>query len=168
MKSVVLLMTFWLVLSLNRPAGSSGKAETPIEGIWIIESATWCGEPFPLFGKELKPTKKISWSFTGKKYKSFAGGPEAAFEEGTFRVDSGKSPKYLDLMPIKGELLTTRKCLYALEKDELKIAFSLWFAPGTPEDEIKEGKKMRATRPKSLAPNKEDLTIILTLKRLKK
>jgi hypothetical protein len=58
--------------------------------------------------------------------------------------------------------------LYVLHGDELKIAYSLWFAPGTPEDELKQAKKMRATRPKSLVAHREDLALILTLKRQKK
>jgi uncharacterized protein (TIGR03067 family) len=169
MKSAVSFVVLLPLLSGHPGQGTdpAGKDKARLEGTWVIVSASWCGKPLPLPTKDEK-TKSIVWSFTGERYKSFIGGPEEAYEEGTYRIDPGKAPKHLELMPTKGELLTTRKCLYALQGDELKIAFTVWFSPGTPEHEIAEGKKMRATRPKSLVPHREDLTVILTLKRQKK
>src|SRR5262245_43238371 len=169
MKSLISLVVLWPLLSgySGQDTDSAGKDAARLEGNWVIVSASWCGKPLPLPTKD-KKTKSLVWSFTGERYKSFIGGPEEAYEEGTYRVDLGKTPKHLDLMPTKGELLTTRKCLYVLKGDELTIAFSLWFAPGTPEQEIAEGKRMRATRPKSVVPQREDLTVVLTLKRQRK
>jgi hypothetical protein len=63
--------------------------------------------------------------------------------------------------------LANRKCFYALEAEELKIAF-LWFSPGTTGQETDRAKEMRATRSRILEPGPEDLTVILTLKRRKK
>ncbi len=131
----------------------------------MIVSATWGGEPLPLLGKG-KKAKALTWNFSGERFRSFIG-RKAATEAGTFRVDPRRSPKQLDLMPTEGEVLTTRKCLYALEGDDLKIAFTLGFSPGTPEQELAAAKKMRATRPNSLDA-KQDLVLVLTLKRQKK
>jgi uncharacterized protein (TIGR03067 family) len=169
MRNVISLIMFWPFLCghQNQKTDPASSDRARIEGTWAIVSASWCGKPLPLPMKD-KETKSIVWSFTGKRYKAFIGGPKETYEEGVFQVNPGKTPKHLDLMPKKGEVLTTRKGLYALQGDELKIAFSLWFAPGTPEQEIEEGKKMRATRPKSLLPHREDLTVVLTLKRQKK
>jgi uncharacterized protein (TIGR03067 family) len=168
---ILTLSAFFVALnSVSIAQTDSPKKKTvagPFDGQWIITGATWCNEPLPLFGKDMKESKTIAWSFEGNRFKSFIGGRPDAMEEGTFRIRDTKSGKHLDLMPTKGEILTTRKCLYNLKGDELKIAFSLSFAPSSPEEEIKTAKEMRAKRPVSLTPAPEDATLILTLKRKK-
>jgi uncharacterized protein (TIGR03067 family) len=168
MRSVSFFSWFLPLLCVHsaQDADPAGKDSAHLEGTWVIVSATWCGKPLPLPVKG-KETKSIAWSFAGKRYRAFIGGPQEGYEEGAYQIDPNKTPKHLDLMPTKGELLTARKCLYVLQGEELKIAFSLWFSPGTPEQELEQAKKMRATRPKSLVPQREDLTLILTLKRQK-
>jgi uncharacterized protein (TIGR03067 family) len=168
---MILAACLWLAVG-NDPGGANERAaqerarrEGALEGTWVIVSATWEGEPLSLACKE-KKAKALTWNFSGERFKSFIGW-KAATEAGTYRVNPTRSPKHLDLMPTEGEVLTTRKCLYALEGDDLKIAFTLWFFPGTPEQELVAAKKMRATRPKSLDA-KQDLVVVLTLKRQKK
>jgi uncharacterized protein (TIGR03067 family) len=139
---------------------------TPIEGNWVVESATFGDLNIEVMGKDKRDVKSFSWVFTGKTYKAFVN-EGVAGEEGTFHIDADKTPKHLDLMPTKGELLTTQKCIYSLDGDVLKVALTLWFAPGSPDDEEKEAKKMRATRPTSLDKTKDNLALVLVLRRKK-
>lgn len=173
MKVMVPFLVLWPLVHADplQDADLVRKETRRMVGTWVITSASYCGEAAPgfVFGKD-----KVKWSFSGENYKAFIDGVKEAYEEGTYRLDVRR--KHLDLLPTKGELLTTRRCLYSLSGDELKIGLSLWFAPGTPESEKKEGKKMRSTRPKSLDPKPKDsedprpeeLTLILSLKRQKK
>jgi uncharacterized protein (TIGR03067 family) len=164
MNRLIPSVVFWLLVGMypGLSAGAPDKGRGPLEGTWVVTSVSWCGKVRALPGGG----KPIVWSFSGGKYKSWIG-REAGPEEGTYRVDPSKSPRHLDLTPARGEVLTTQKCLYALNGDELKIAFTLWFAPGTPKEEIERARKMRATRPKSLETRPENLTLVLTLKRQK-
>ena len=144
------------------------KSKISLEGSWVIESATCGGEQVQFRDEERNVIKRITWQFGADKFVAFLGGPKDAYEEGTFRIDTQKSPNHLDLTPTKGELLTTRKCIFELEGDELKIAFSIWLAPGNPEDETNAVRKCGSTRPEKIGAQKSDLTLLLVLKRQKK
>jgi uncharacterized protein (TIGR03067 family) len=147
-------------------ADPSEKGKSPLEGTWVIESAKVGDMKIEVMGKDKKEIKSFTWVFSRNSYKAFVNG-SVAFEEGTFRIDPEKAPKHLDLMPTKGEVPTTQKCLYAADRDELKIALTVWFAPSTPDEEIEEVKKMRATRPTSFNVGKNDPVLVLILKRKK-
>lgn len=139
--------------------------KTPFEGMWVVESATVGDLKIEVMGKDKKAINTFSWVFVGNTYKFVNEG--VTLEEGTFRIDPDKSPKHLDLIPKKGEILTTQKCLYSLDSDELKIAETVSFAPGTPEAELEEAKKMRASRPTSFGKAKDDAPLVFVLKRKK-
>lgn len=163
-------IAFPLAVLLGAPLSPSGdpaaKDRQTLAGTWVIESATWCGRPIPLSRKDGKSDEPITWKFEGDEFNAWVGGTEP--ENGSFRLDAGQSPKHLDLTPPKDSEIGPCKCLYALSEDKLTIAMSLWFAPGTPQDEAEQAAKMRATRPATLGGKRDDLILTLTFKRQKK
>ncbi len=167
MKGMMVAAVLW---SVSGPCGGESaaradKAKERLDGTWVVASASWCGRDFPLTQKE---KDSWVWTFAGKNFKYKRTGKGAIAEAGTYRIDQGKSPKHLDLTYTKGEVLATRQCIYALAGDELRVAFTMSFSPGTPEQEIERAKRTFAIRPKSFDPGPEDLTFILVLKRQKK
>lgn len=155
-----------LSLSSAIAAGDVKKDKSPLEGTWVIESATAGDMKIEVMGKDKKDVKSFTWTFSGNSYKALVS-DGVAHEEGTFNINADKSPKHLDLSPTKGEILTTQKCIYSLDDDELKIALTIWFAPGSPEDETNEAKKMRATRPNNFNKAKDNPALVFVLKRKK-
>jgi uncharacterized protein (TIGR03067 family) len=162
------LLAFGVALSLTSAiaADDAKKDKSPLEGTWVIESATAGDMKIEVMGKDKKDVKSFAWTFAGKTYRALVS-DGVAHEEGTFTIDVDKSPKHLDLTPTKGEILTTQKCIYSLDGEELKIALTVWFAPGSPEDEIKEAKKMRSTRPTNFNNAKDNPSVVFVLKRKK-
>ena len=142
------------------------KDKSPLEGTWVIESATVGDMKIEVMGKDKKDVRSFTWTFAGNTYKALVS-DGVAHEEGTFTVDADKSRKHLDLTPTKGGIMTTQRCIYSLDGDELKIALTIWFAPGSPEDEIKEAKKMRAIRPTNFNNAKDNPALVFVLKRKK-
>src|SRR5262245_10003352 len=136
-----------------------------LQGIWVIVGASLSGGAVPLEALE-QNVKSLRWEFRANTFKAYIGGRKEFFEEGTYTIDVGKSPKHLDLVPKKGELLTTRKCVYSVNTDELRIAFSVNVAPGTADEELERAKEARNTRPRTLEPP-ADSALLLTLKRPK-
>src|SRR5262249_23025251 len=100
------------------------RENAQLQGNWVIVGASLSGGAVPLEALK-QDAKSLPWEFRADTFKAFMGGSERAFEEGTYTIDPGKSPKHLDLIPKKGELLTTRKCVYSVNGDELRIAFSV-------------------------------------------
>src|SRR6266702_5476610 len=93
------------------------KDTAELKGTWVVKSVTWCGDPLPLGGEEDKP---VRWMFSDDTFKSFVG-LERSANEGTYRIDPKQAPKHLDLTTSDGEAPGTRKCIYSLEGDDLKI-----------------------------------------------
>jgi uncharacterized protein (TIGR03067 family) len=140
------------------------KDKAKLKGAWIVKSTIWCGDPVPLSGEESKP---VMWIFSEETFESFVGLEPSGSNKGTYKIDPKQVPKHLDLTFSEGEAPGTQKCIYALDGDDLRIAFSLTFEPSTPEQESKRAKEMAERRPTSFEPKKEDLTMILLLKRQK-
>jgi uncharacterized protein (TIGR03067 family) len=114
--------------------------------------------------RELPLTKKDKEAMflvlSNKKFQGFLG-------EGTCKLDESKLPRRLDLIYTKGDVLGTRRCIFEIEGNKLKIAYSLPYLPGTPEQELERAKKMFATRPKSFVPGPEESTLVLIFERKK-
>jgi uncharacterized protein (TIGR03067 family) len=164
--SVFLLMLLLLTsASSHANCECSGQANGQLDGEWVVKSVSWCGRLLPLSEKE-KMAMRLT--FSKKKFKHALGKPDSPAEEGTFQVNLDKSPKHLDLHYTKGELLAIRKCIFEQEGDELKVAYSMPFLPGTPEQELQRAKEMFAKRPKSFDSGPDDSTVVLVLKRHKK
>jgi uncharacterized protein (TIGR03067 family) len=167
MKTAVPLVSLLLIFTDHAPsADPPAKKMAPLEGNWVVESATWGGKPVDLLDTD-KKVKSIIWRFNDDKFHVFTKGSKEAYEGGTYRVDGDKSPKHLDLTLTEGELIATRKCLFALDGDKLKIAMTFWFAPSTPAEELADAKKMCAKRPETITPKEKDLVMVWTLKRQK-
>jgi len=146
-------------------AAPASKPEEELEGIWIVTSHSWCGKEMPL---KNDVESKMYFRFSGHTFQHKLGVDIDSTMEGTYRKVAYKSPKHLDLTYTKGNILATKRRIYSLEGDQLKIAFTLTFAPGTPEDELKEAKRIFAIRPKSFDSKPEELTFILVLHRQRK
>jgi uncharacterized protein (TIGR03067 family) len=138
--------------------------QDPLEGTWVLAKATWCGRVQPFTEDE---KKNIHLFFSAGKFKEQSG---ADIDEGTYRLESSTSPKHLDLKYTTGNVLAIRRCIFEVEGDDIRIAYSLPFLPGTPEQEIEEAKKMFAKRPKSFDFDPKDLsdsTLVLVFRRAK-
>jgi uncharacterized protein (TIGR03067 family) len=139
-----------------------------ILGEWKAVAISWGGARL-----DVKNVQFSHWTFEAGRYKAV--GKEDR-ELGKWSIDHRKSPKHLDLTPTEGEERTTSKCIYSLNGDELKIVVTAYFAPGTPEEELRRLKEMKRTRPVRFEPRDpnlirgnelEDAFIVLTLKRVR-
>jgi uncharacterized protein (TIGR03067 family) len=149
------------------PAGIPIQKGTPcdttrLDGVWVVESVSWCNRRLP-FTKAEKRAKRLT--FGARTFTDQLGSKDAAAEEGTYRVDLAKSPGHLDLAYTKGPLLAVRKCIFDLQGDELRIAFSLPYLPGTREQELERARKMFDTRPASFVSGPDDSTVVFVLRR---
>jgi uncharacterized protein (TIGR03067 family) len=134
-----------------------------LEGTWGAVSMSWCGRRLPLSDKDKKNER---WTFAGNGFKHTANEEGTSIVEGTFAIDASQSPKHLDLKYITGELLATRRCIFAWEGHHLKIAYSVPYLPGTREQELENARKMFARRPGGFVPQDEDdSTLVIVLKR---
>jgi len=136
-----------------------------MDGDWVVTSASWCGRSLPFTAAEKLRMRLV---FKGKSFKDKLGRGQDGSTEGTYELDRTKSPTHLDLNYTKGEVLAIRKCLFMMEGSKIKIAFSIPFAPGTPEQELKRAKEMFATRPNSFDSAQGESTLVLVLERRKK
>ena len=141
------------------------KQTTPLDGVWVGAPASWCNRPLPLTNAE---KRAIRLTFSAKTFTWQLNGKDTSAEEGTYQVDLTKSPKHLDLAYTKGDVLAVRKCIFSLDGNELKIAYSLPYLPGTPEQELERAKKMFATRPGSFISGPHDSTLVLVFRRQRK
>jgi uncharacterized protein (TIGR03067 family) len=135
-----------------------------LEGTWVLKSASWCGRLLPLTEDE---KRRWIWTFSGQHFKHRL--PEDGDDaKGTYSIAVAKSAHHLDLRYTKDEELGVRKCLFVLDGKTLKVAYSIPFKPGTPEQELAEAKKMFATRPKSFESGPDDSTLVLIFELQKK
>jgi uncharacterized protein (TIGR03067 family) len=150
------------------PGGDpAAKDRALLAGTWVLDSASYAGQPIPVWEDGKKVTKVSTWVFEGGAYRATISSPEP--EEGTFRLDPGKSPKHLDLIPPAGSGDGPRKCLYAVRGHELTVALTVWTGPGpgAAADQAKAAAEMRATRPAALGGAGDAPTLTLTFKRQK-
>src|SRR4051794_20356258 len=115
--SLVLTLVVGAFFGQRDDAASKDKAA--LNGRWKIVGATLATETVPL-EKLPNDLRQMPWIFSDGKFKAFVGGDKDLYEEGTYKIASGESPKHLDLVPTKADILTTRKCLFSLRGDELK------------------------------------------------
>jgi uncharacterized protein (TIGR03067 family) len=151
------------------PGGDpAAKDRALLAGTWVLESATCAGQPLPLGGPGRTATAVSTWVFEGDTFRATISGP--AREEGTFRVDPGKSPKHLDLLPPAGAAGGPRKCLYAIDGDDLTVALSVVLGPGAEAaaDRAAAAAAVRATRPAAVGGRGDAPTLTLTFKRQKR
>jgi uncharacterized protein (TIGR03067 family) len=128
------------LLSVGVAAGGDAKADLKkFAGTWAVESAKKEGKAPP--EGELD---KVRFVFTGDKLTVKHGDKE---EEGTFKIDSSKKPRQIDVM-IKGK---THEGIYAFEGGKLKICV------------VDEG----GTRPTKFESAEGSKTMVIVLKREK-
>lgn len=154
-------------LFLSSPAKGEENDAALLQGVWELQVMN-------LGGKEYKrdPNKESNQTFKFEKdrFGHELSGRDEKIEEGTFRLDPTQKPKQLDLIYSKGSVQEPRQCIYEIKDDELKIAFTMSFAPGTPEQELARAKRAFAIRPNSFEPGQKadnEFSRILILKRQK-
>src|SRR5262249_16251713 len=105
-----------------------------------------------------------TWTFANGRYSAI--GKEKQ-EVGDYRLNPAKSPKHLDLITTFEKKPITIMCIYALDRDTLRIGFTDAFIPGTPEQEERRLRDMAATRPKQFDESGHEIYTVsaLTLKR---
>jgi uncharacterized protein (TIGR03067 family) len=135
------------------------------QGRWGLDSVEWGDQKTA----EFKDAQV--WQFAGDVLTRYEGSKK--MELARFEIQPDKKPKQIDFVPLKGgdgdereRFIARTKCLYSLSDDELRIAITSIFLPGTPEEEKRRALEWAKTRPKSLEP-KEDV-MVLSFKRDKK
>ena len=109
------------------------------------------------------------WEIEGNQLTRYVDGKES--DVARIELQLNVQPKRMDLVPRKDlpanatiGFFTRTLCLYSLNGNELKVAVSFYFAPGTPEAERKRAIKDAQTRPNSFDTQYGDVAVI-TFKR---
>ena len=96
--------------------GDAKKDQEKLQGTWVVKSMLEGGKEVP------PPVKDTKLTFAGDKWTQ-TGGPVK--EEGTYRLDSTKKPKQIDVVVKRsGKDDLVLRGIYALESDSLKIGLS--------------------------------------------
>jgi uncharacterized protein (TIGR03067 family) len=141
LRALMLIVTAGLLVAAANAQDDAKKEK--LVGTWDAVSVTVDGKARP--EDEVKKSKMI---FTGDKITILREGRKD--DEGTYKIDSTKKPKHIDLTPTTGgEAGKTMQGIYELEGDTLKICFG------------------RPDRPKELASKEGGETVLIVLKRAK-
>jgi uncharacterized protein (TIGR03067 family) len=115
-RPAVVLMCAGL-LAADAPEGKSG-AET-IKGIWSPVSMIYCGIRVP----DDPTSGPLFTAFDGKSFVQRKG--IAILQEGTYSIDSGKTPKTIDFQIEKGDDAGKKQLgIYTFDGDNLKICLA--------------------------------------------
>lgn len=157
-----------VLLVAAAPNGSDGTVKQEIaalEGRWHIHSGEYGGE------KSASEAGQRVWHFVGNQLTRYVGGKK--IDVLRVEIQPSEKLKHMDLVPVEGKtvdgeaaFVTRTKCLYSLESNELKVAFTFYFAPGTPTAERQQAIEYAKTRPKTFDTKGGDV-MVLTLKREK-
>jgi uncharacterized protein (TIGR03067 family) len=113
-----LLMTLAVGLMLASNAAQADDAKKDVDQL----QGTWKMESFVLDGKPVEKMKGATRTIDGEKLTITIG--KDVYRKATFKIDSTKSPKWMDLSytegPDKGK---TRLGIYTLEGDTQKICY---------------------------------------------
>jgi uncharacterized protein (TIGR03067 family) len=97
----------------QEPAKPNDTDKTGLQGGWVAKSVETLRE-------EVKDSKKVRISVEGDKLVMSGPGPKE--ETYTFKLDSSKNPKVIDLY--QGDQLVSHS-IYDIEKDELRLCVGL-------------------------------------------
>lgn len=157
-----------ILLVAAAPNGSNdlvNQETAKLEGRWLMDSTEYGDE------KSAAERDKQTWHFVGNQVTRFVGSKKLDVVQIEIRPD--EQPKHIDLIPVGGKaaddeamFVARTKCLYSLEGDDLKIAFTFYFAPGTPAEEKQRAIEYAKTRPKAFDTKRGDV-MVLTFKREK-
>jgi uncharacterized protein (TIGR03067 family) len=119
MRYAMLFVLFSAACMAQEPIKPSDPDKAGLPGEWVASRVEALRE-------EMKDSKQIRITVEGDKLVMSGGGEKK--ESYTFRLDSSKTPKVIDLYQ-GGKLISRR--IYALEKDELRLCFGLAHYKGT-------------------------------------
>lgn len=104
------------------------------QGRWKLDSVEWGDQK----SAEFKDVQV--WQFAGDVLTRYEGSKK--MELARFEIRPDKKPKQIDFVPLMGgdgdereRFIARTKCLYSLSGDELRIAITSIFLPGTPKEE---------------------------------
>ncbi len=128
------------VLLVGLIMGADDKKELDqLKGTWTITACE--------FGGDGPPEMKGTFNFDGEKLRVKLNDMD---HEGTFKIDSGKKPKEIDVTPGDGpEAGKVMRGIYSISKGELKLSLA----------------QAEKERPKSLEGKPAEGCFIMTLKR---
>ena len=108
--------------------------EENLQGTWILKSIEIQGKT------EKAPDGEASFTFSKTQVTMKSKGSDDRV--GTFKVNSGKSPKQLDMKAKmeKGKPDETMQCLYEFKDGRLLLAYSLK-GPGSPRPKVMDSKE---------------------------
>lgn len=113
MRSTVVIILFSTVCVAQEPAKPAAPYKTGLPGEWVASRVEALQE-------ELKDSKKVRITVEGDKL--IMSGMANKKETYTYKLDSSKNPKVIDLY--QGDKLVSRS-IYAFDKDELRLCVGL-------------------------------------------
>jgi uncharacterized protein (TIGR03067 family) len=135
-----------------------------LAGRWKLVSGELRGQ------RHAAPSDPEIWYFDVDQVTRYSDSKKA--EAMRFEIEPNEKPKHLDLVPIQAEeggrpdgLVTRTKCLYGLERDELRIASTSFVGfVGAPQDENQRKLESAGKRPISFDTKAGD-TLVITFVR---
>ena len=140
---VALVAGAWLASAAGTGRGAEADKDE-LQGVWVPTSMEINGQP-----ASAKEVERTRFTFKGEKLLFRHSKDEGKEEEGTFKADSKKSPKQLDIT-IKNKTLHG---IYEVKGDELKVCYETGEKP--------------ENRPTKFATNKEEELVLIVFKRQK-
>jgi uncharacterized protein (TIGR03067 family) len=139
-----------VLVALTATALAADDQDLPkFQGSWVITGLTAKGKALPL-----QPGKKVTLTFD-KDGKVVSEGGDQGKQEGTFKIDSTRKPKYIDIVNDK-ESITG---IYTIDGDTLTMAVAL-----SSKQEVDD----KTARPRPVAFEGDNvLTITLTKEKAK-
>lgn len=140
---VALVAGTWLASAASTGHGADADKDE-LQGAWVATSMEINGKPAP--AQEVERTRFI---FKGEKLFVRHAKDGGQADEGTFKADSKKSPRELDITLKK----KTMHGIYEVKGDELKVCY--------------ETGEKRENRPTKFATNAEEELVLIVFKRQK-
>ncbi len=112
---VLLVLAVGLLLAADKPKENAKGDQAKIQGAWTVVSAERGGQA-------QEDAKEATLTFKGN---NLTAQTKDKTHKGTFKLDPGKKPKHIDIMPTDGDQKgKTFPGIYSLEGGQLRICFN--------------------------------------------
>jgi uncharacterized protein (TIGR03067 family) len=133
LSAVLLVAALGSALVAASPGGDDAKK---MQGTWDIVEYELMAKPAPA-----NALKKVKAVFNGDKFKLDTGGPG---KESTFKLDSAKNPKQIDIDGEENGRPMKMRGIYAFDGDSLKICLAV--DPAARPTEFRTDEKTKSVR----------------------